>query len=671
MKRNYLQAFAKLFILCFTISLINSCRTESLADESQSDALSQGKIHSRKVFPDEFRSVNGLNRKFQTSENILKNRLSTGKNILDGAIIDSAYAIETTDGNTVSYTFPVYRNNQKDFFENLVLHKKVGEQNFKSYLYKYPRVGATKYDNQHIEIYNIDNISNTTGKLNFVTTSSITGCYEIQTTSADCGFKGHHTNGQYCPQSGAYMPNDYLTIFDNCPPIGGGGGGSENNNPGNNNPSPGPGNYGVTTPVPDYPRWGICSERTGAHWNALELNSNQLSFINTYANRALRGEMVSFFANNDVFTFDCNAPRTVSPDVKAVGLWIINYAMTNPDFLNSEFWANFVNGNLDVQQATINYLSQNNLSWSQAEQVIDFIVKFVNENPDTEDIPNIFNRIKALDNALAQNPNLLLDIPCNKLDDWKPMADHQIPQSVKDKLKNINTKTHWYQDDLIIQNLDNAQGKSLNMDLFTVKISNLPNKPGTTQKFTAKEFFDYFRLHLNDFAETFTPVVDTDLGVNDTALWNSTNPLNALISIYIPVIVGHNNGTVICSGVTSNTWVFTTITSPWDSEHPVSGNRFFSYFMNPNDNAMYIYTRGLDRVNLPIFNNLSPNNNPAFNGADELWSSMQAKIKKFVKDNGGGDNGATIMSPEIYRPDWVKVKDYLRGNKPLSSLGCK
>ena len=46
-------------------------------------------------------------------------------------------------------------------------------------------------------------------------------------------------------------------------------------------------------------------------------------------------------------------------------------------------------------------------------------------------------------------------------------------------------------------------------------------------------------------------------------------------------------------------------------------------------------------------------------------------FKKFVKDNGGGENGATIMSPEIYRPDWVKVKDYFKGKKPLSSLGCK
>ncbi len=353
--------------------------------------------------------------------------------------------------------------------------------------------------------------------------------------------------------------------------------------------------------------------------------------------------------------------------------------LTNPmntDFYNglsNYFYAN--NGSNDAKKiiawAAQFKIDNITITWQEFEPMLMFSQKFLQENPDTLAPNEIFQRIKALDNALTLNPNLLLDIPCNKIDDWKPIADHQIPQSVKNKLKDINSKTHWYQDDLIIQNLDNAKGKSLNMDLFSVKISKMPNKPGTSEKFTHKEFFDYFRLHLNDFAEKFTPVVDTDLGVNDTALWNSTNPLNALISIYIPVIVGHNNGTVICSGVTSNTWVFTTITSPWDSEHPVSGNRFFSYYINPGDNAMYIYTRGLDRVNLPIFNNLSVDSNPAFNGADELWSGMQAKIKKFVKDHGGTENDATIISPEIYRPDWVKVKDYFKGNKPLSSLGCK
>jgi hypothetical protein len=107
-------------------------------------------------------------------------------------------------------------------------------------------------------------------------------------------------------------------------------------------------------------------------------------------------------------------------------------------------------------------------------------------------------------------------------------------------------------------------------------IETLPNKPGTNIKYTPKKLFDYFRLHINDFAEKFTPVVDINLGVNDIALWNSPNPLGALISIDIPVLgdTVHDDGTVICSGVSSNAWVFTTIRSPWDHAHPVSGNRF-------------------------------------------------------------------------------------------------
>ncbi|WP_418121716.1 hypothetical protein ACNFU2_11400 [Chryseobacterium sp. PTM-20240506] len=61
-----------------------------------------------------------------------------------------------------------------------------------------------------------------------------------------------------------------------------------------------------------------------------------------------------------------------------------------------------------------------------------------------------------------------------------------------------------------------------------------------------------------------------------------------------------------------------------------------------------------------------PEKNPAFNGADELWKGMLTKLKRFVKDNG-----ATIMPPKTYRPDWVKIKDYIKGNKSLSSLECK
>ncbi|MGC4129387.1 MAG: T6SS effector amidase Tae4 family protein, partial [Bergeyella sp.] len=55
-------------------------------------------------------------------------------------------------------------------------------------------------------------------------------------------------------------------------------------------------------------------------------------------------------------------------EAKAVGQWIVNYAMTNPEFRNSETWSNFVHADLQFQQWAINFLNQNpNTTWTQFE----------------------------------------------------------------------------------------------------------------------------------------------------------------------------------------------------------------------------------------------------------------------------------------------------------------
>ncbi|WP_374446544.1 hypothetical protein [Epilithonimonas sp.] len=152
-------------------------------------------------------------------------------------------------------------------------------------------------------------------------------------------------------------------------------------------------------------------------------------------------------------------------------------------------------------------------------------------------------------------------------------------------------------------------------------------------------------------------------------MWNSSNPLNSLISIYIPVQpVGYNNGTVACTGADYDKWVFTTIKSPWDWNHPVSGNRFFGYTMEGG--TMVLYTRGVDRVNSWVFNNFDTENNPAFQGADNLWTNMQLKVANFVNKNGN-DGIALIPDAIKYRPNWSDINGYLKGTRPLSSLGCK
>ncbi len=46
---------------------------------------------------------------------------------------------------------------------------------------------------------------------------------------------------------------------------------------------------------------------------------------------------------------------------------------------------------------------------------------------------------------------------------------------------------------------------------------------------------------------------------------------------------------------------------------------------------------------------------------------MQNKLTKYINDRGGNAN----KIPETtYRPNYSKVRNYLKGNALLSSLGC-
>lgn len=337
----------------------------------------------------------------------------------------------------------------------------------------------------------------------------------------------------------------------------------------------------------------------------------------------------------------------------------------------------------------INFLKENGTyqeNWTLIKNIfavhnIDLgitVLNFIKQNPDTLNRAEIINRIKDLNSSLEQNPNLLLDITCQQLgqlDDWQQLANHQVPQSVKNKIQNIKNQTRYY-DNWDITDLENGLGPRLNMDLFPVKITEMPNKPNG-QKYTSAEFFDFFRKNINLFAEKFVPIVDNYYGINDTALWFSDNPLGALIHIDIDIIpsVLSDDGTVVCSGVFSNTWIFSTVKAPldWyhDGIHPVAGNRAFSYYKNPADGSITIYTRGVDRVSKnysddgAIINHLIESG--AFIGADNLWDGMQDKLSKFIEDNGGH---ASKVAAIKYRPKYQKIKDYISGKIPNSSLNC-
>jgi hypothetical protein len=289
--------------------------------------------------------------------------------------------------------------------------------------------------------------------------------------------------------------------------------------------------------------------------------------------------------------------------------------------------------------------------------------------------PSILTIKEVVDIALASNPFFLIEIPCDQLPKWQALAQHTPPQPVIDKLKNLDDNyTSIISGDWDIQYIENATSPIVNMDYFPVTISKLPKDPATGLQFTPDDFLNYVRKNLNSFFEGN----DTEFGPynsTEAVIWNSTNYFGAIMRFDIllrvgGVVVGQQDGSVICSSQNGNTWRFTTIESPRDWSHPVSGTREFGLTTN-EDGTYTFYTRGVDRVaestddfigGLPLIQ--SP-----YDGGDALWTQFQENLKSYIEQpqNAGL---ALIQTPVISRPDWEKVKAVLRGDRPISDLGC-
>lgn len=279
------------------------------------------------------------------------------------------------------------------------------------------------------------------------------------------------------------------------------------------------------------------------------------------------------------------------------------------------------------------------------------------------------------DDLLEDMPFALLDrdIPCSLIQKWLATANFKPSQSIIDKL-NTYTNSYLNQGEIIesdvanIQYIDNAYSKVVNMDYFAVTVSTLPIINGS--RATPQQFLTHIRTNINSFTDqslsTFSPL---NWGtINDTNLWNSSNPTGAVVTIDIK---GPQNGSVVTSLSSPSKWIFTTIRDPKYGSHPISGNRQFGYTANSNGSYTF-YTRGVDRLTSGIesfVQYMSDRTNTTtlspFSKADNLWKSFQNKVRDFVNQNGGS---ATKLNPEVLRPNWENVLDVIDGIKPLSTL---
>ncbi|WP_170235075.1 hypothetical protein, partial [Bizionia gelidisalsuginis] len=275
---------------------------------------------------------------------------------------------------------------------------------------------------------------------------------------------------------------------------------------------------------------------------------------------------------------------------------------------------------------------------------------------------------EQLNCLIFDNPYLLLEIDCNQIQSWQTLSQHTAPQSVQNKINDLPSSLT---NDFEIQALSDASGTMVNLDYFSVNVTNLPNNPNSNTQFTADELLDHIRINFNNFVEgsTFDPYCEiSSMCQTETDLWNSNNPLGSIIYIDIPF----DDGVVVCTEYSNNYWYFMTINSPYAGNHPVSGTRQFGYEQNL-EGSYNFFVRGVDRFDSNIVENVSyglDGFDNAFQGADDLWSSFQERLNNFINNpiNGGS---ATISTPTKNRPDWNKVQEVLNGERPISDLGCE
>ncbi|MDN5477685.1 MAG: hypothetical protein L0G39_12190, partial [Chryseobacterium sp.] len=594
-------------MLLALVLLLFSCRTEILNDETTAASPEKNKFQltSKRISLDQSPHKLSLLPEINKIETELKKSKQNafGKTIdhVDGVSIDTEHVIYIENGpNYHTYTFNI-KNTPSSLLQNLVLTP-LPDGSYKKLIFTYNFTDAEKLNIFKGIPVDTKGKTSITDLNNPAISSKAGGCvYAEETIWHECseGIHNESNLAEWALCTASAPPSVYTIAYWNCAGGNGSSDGGNGSNPGNDNGGNGPGSGSgcvadaFENPTDPVNSPGPCSGGVPTQPNISTSFAWFLYYLPNDLGSVISTNQISEFYQGFKAYYDANANNSQAIDFI---MWGLQFKKDNP-----------------------------NVSWEQFQPMLTFAQNFLQQNPNTINPEQIFTRLKELDDALTQNPNLLLDIPCNQLPEWQTLVNHPIPQSVKNKIFQVNGNTGWFSS-AVIQNLDYSNSFTINMDVYPVKISNMPEKsPGV--KYTPAEFFDYFRKNINDFTDVnhgkFYPVVEPYYGIDDTSLWFSNNPLGSLITIKIPA----DNGTVVCSGWGNQAWIFTTVKSPWDGEHPVSGNRLFGYSVDASGD-MIIYTRGVDRFTTKISNNALQYTAESFgySEAKKMWKTMQQKV---------------------------------------------
>lgn len=207
----------------------------------------------------------------------------------------------------------------------------------------------------------------------------------------------------------------------------------------------------------------------------------------------------------------------------------------------------------------------------------------------------------------------------------------------------------------------------VNVDEYTVNITQMPlaanvvanplSLDNPARRATPAELVQRIRTKFNSFVDSRLAGFEPYDLVPDAAIWSLQVPLGAVIHIDMRdprgAVFPFNNpddGSVCVTAAGPEYWRFSTLATPADGEHPVSGNREFGIEPWGPAGTFRFYVRGADRATGAIDWVVQ---NEIWAAAHALWLSCQARVTTFVNQTGGVAEPALSVSE---RHDWDKYE---------------
>lgn len=193
--------------------------------------------------------------------------------------------------------------------------------------------------------------------------------------------------------------------------------------------------------------------------------------------------------------------------------------------------------------------------------------------------------------------------------DWKELYGFHPPKKINGN--DIN----------FVQTINGTGSGKINLDYYSITI----DKP---KNVTMEKFFSDFRKNMSTMifgkgsAYSLEPYDSSN-----ARIWKSDSPVGAVMSFTLAPVI--EKGSVVVSCFDKKSFVFSTVNTDKDGDHPVSGNRVFGINAN-SDGSWTLFTKAADRIKDNVIHNVI-GHETIFKQGHDVWLGLLSNIEDHYK----------------------------------------